>query len=90
MTLRAFQCGVHAGQSKTGELQVIEFHAEPRVHVMALLACGREPSRRVVGAGGLLEVLGVAGITLGRHGVVVTQSAILVAAITIQGGVRTH
>ena len=44
MTLRAFQCGVHAGQSKTGELQVIEFHTEPRVHVMALLACGREAS----------------------------------------------
>jgi hypothetical protein len=90
MTLRTFQRGVHAGQSKAGELQVIEFHAEPGVHVMALLAGGREPGAGVAGAGGLLEVLGVAGITLGRHGGVVAQSAILVAGITIQGGVRTH
>jgi hypothetical protein len=64
-------CGVHASQRKAGELQVIEFHAEPCVRVMALLACGREASADVVGAGGLLEVLSVAGVTLGRQGGVI-------------------
>jgi len=38
VTGRAWQSRVHAGQGKSGGLQVVELHVQPRVHVMALLA----------------------------------------------------
>ena len=44
----------------------------------------------MTGARGLLEILRMARVTLGRHGGVVAERAVLMAGITVEGGVRPH
>lgn len=88
VTGRALQGGMHPGQSEARELQVIELHIEPRHHVVTFLAGGREPRADVARPGRLLEVLGVAGVALGRHGGEITQSAIFVAGVAVDRRMR--
>ena len=87
---RAGQGRVHARQGKAGEFQVIKFHAEPCIHVVAFLAGRREPGADVGRTCGFLKILGVAGITFRRHSGEITQSPIFVARIAVNRGMGTH
>lgn len=90
MASRACQGRMHARQSEAGEFQVIEIHVEPGVHVVTFLAGSRESGADVGGPGGLLEILRVAGVALGRHRGVVAQGPVLVARVAVQNRVCSH
>lgn len=90
MTGRALQRCMHASQCKARELQVIEIHAEPRIHVVAFLAGSRKSRTDMAGAGGLLKILCVAGVALGRHRGVVAQGAIFMARVTVNRSVGAY
>lgn len=65
MTLRAWGRDVHTGQRETS-LAVIESGIGPRSRVVAAGAGGGNSGLRVVGVGGALEILHVAGCTIRR------------------------
>ena len=83
---RAFQCRVHSGQRKAGKPQMVEFHSHPRIHAVTLNAAGGKARGQVVGTGGLLESLGVAGVAIRRHGCEIAQRAVFVARLAVQRG----
>ena len=82
--------GMRAGQRVSRELQVIEVDPEPVVEAVALFAGGGESSRHVVGAGGRLKLLRVAGIARGGKPLELPDRGALVAGVAIQRGVRAH
>jgi len=67
VTGHAIQTRVHARQRKAGELQVIEFRAQPRVDRVTLLALRRETRRNVIRFSRLLIRALVAGVALDRQ-----------------------
>ena len=62
-----------------GEPGVVKCGVQPSLGVMAGLASGREPSRFVVGVGGVVVVLLVTGITVRRKVLVVVVHMTLAA-----------
>ena len=58
VTRRAIQSGVRTGQSKTGELQMVELRAHPVVHGVALVATAGQVQLHMVqpGRSGINEV----------------------------------
>lgn len=87
---RALQVGVHAGQGKAGEAQVIKLGSEPRVHAVARLAGGRETGGGMVGIGGLLELGRMATDAIRGESLELAHRRILVAAVALQQGMRSH
>ena len=66
VALRAFEVGVRPHQSESGEAQMIEFGAKPRVHVaVAHLTLRWETQGDVAGPGRLLKLLEVAADAIG-------------------------
>ena len=79
-----------SGEREPSVLQMIKVHAEPVVHLVALLAGSREACGQMTRPRSSLIVLGVAGIALRRHRAEVAERSILVAGITIHRGVRAY
>jgi hypothetical protein len=67
---------------------VIELGTKPVIHAVALGAVGWELKLPMVRLGSL-KFFGVAAVTFGGHGRVITQSTILMTGIALDGGVRT-
>jgi len=86
----AVQRGVHAGEGKAGEAQVIEFGSEPGVHAVALLAGSGKPGGGVIGIRGLLELRRVTTEAIGGEPLELAHRRILVAAVALQQGVRAY
>lgn len=87
---RTVQRGMHSGQRKSGEFEVIERRPIPAIHVVARLAGGGESRRLVVGEARLLELLGVARDAIGGKSLELTHRHALVAIVAGEGGVRPH
>lgn len=87
---RAVQRGVHAGQSKAGEAQVVKLGAEPGIHAVAFLAGGGETGSRVIGIAGLLELGGMTAQAISGESLELTHGGVLMAAIALQQRVRSH
>ncbi len=68
---------------------MIELGAQPVIHAVALGAVGGELKLNVVQRSGLV-VLGMAAVTIGGHGGVVTQRTIFVTGVALDGGMRTE
>jgi len=87
VALGAFQIGVRPHQSKSREAQVIEFGAQPRVHVaVAHLTLRGETQGNVIGPGGLPELFHVAADAIGGQPLELPNSRTGVAGITLQRG----
>jgi len=87
---RALQVGMHAGQGKAGETQVIKLGSEPGVYAVARLAGGGETGGGMVGIGGLLELGGMAADAIGGESLELAHRRILVATVALQQGMRSH
>jgi len=83
---RAPERGVHSGQRKPGEFQVIKFHSKPIVHAVALFARSREACGHVAGTGGVLIVGCMAGVALRCQPLELPSRCAFVAGVTFQGG----
>ena len=81
--------GVRVGKRKTVS-RVIELRPLPAIHAVALFAAGRDLAGSVVWRRGLLIILGVTGIALGRKSLKLARCRALMAGSTIQCGVRSH
>lgn len=86
----AVQRGVHAGEGKAGEAQVIEFRSEPGIHAVALLAGSGKARGSVIGIRGLLELRRVTAEAIGGEPLELPHGRILVAAVALQQRVRPH
>ena len=86
----AVQGGMHAGERKAGKAPVIELHAKPGVHAVAVLAGAGETGSGVIGIGGLLKLRRVAAQTIGGEPLELPNRRVLVAAIALQQSVRSH
>jgi hypothetical protein len=90
--VRWVRVAVAAGFGATvfhGEPSVVECGVQPCLSVMAGLASGREPSRLVVGVGGVVVVLLVTGVTVrGKVMVVVVHVALAAGHLRVRAGQR--
>jgi len=84
------QRGVHAGEGKAGEAQVIEFGSEPGVHAVTLLAGSGKTGGGMIGIRGLLELRRVTAEAIGGEPLELAHGRILMAAVALQQGVRAH
>ena len=80
----AIDGGMRAGQGVACKFQMIKASAEPSGDGMTLLASARETGCDVVGRCRLLIGCGVAGITLERESLELSNRGALVAAVTLQ------
>lgn len=69
---------------------VIEGRIEPAVGAVTVIAVRGEHCRNVVGIARALEIFGVAGIALRRHGLELACGSALVAGIAVDGGMSSR
>lgn len=84
MARGAIQGGVHSGESKTGQLQMVEGRAEPGVDGMALLTLHRKIGGNMVRGGGLLICVLVAGVALDGESLELPNRFALMTVGTVQ------
>jgi hypothetical protein len=69
---------------------VVKFSVQPVVAAVATFAIGRELGREVIGIGGRLKILEMAGSASGRHGFEPAVRRALVAGIAIDSSMRAR